>query len=413
MMSNPHPFYPPVPRSQIGPWANQALGLAYAEEPAAPGAGRPLPSTTTKHRPSRVELLSWELAAARTDAWTALVSRAMEANIFLEPGFALTAAQHFAPTRSPSFIFVSDASGCGECDRLIGLFALDVVGGFRTVTRGWLPNLLALGTPLLDRVQGAEALDCVLAWVEREHPEVACLLLPSLASEGPTAALIHCRARARGLEFRLLDRGARADLFSGTDIKTLLPQALSTKHVKELGRVHRRLAEMGELTYVSTRLPEQIHLAVERFIALEASGWKGRRGTAVACDPATEIFVRTMMRRLSHEAKCRLDSLEIDGKPIAMGIVLVSGKQAFLWKIAYDEAYSHFSPGVQFIIEFTRRQLIDDEITMTDSCAIPNHPMIDRLWPDKLSIADICLAISEARGKSFDAAVRHEVLRRK
>lgn len=39
--------------------------------------------------------------------------------------------------------------------------------------------------------------------------------------------------------------------------------------------------------------------------------------------------------------------------------------------------------------------------------------MIDRLWPDKLPIADICLAISKRSGKSFGAAVRREVLRRK
>jgi hypothetical protein len=120
-----------------------------------------------------------------------------------------------------------------------------------------------------------------------------------------------------------------------------------------------------------------------------------------------------MTRRLSRDGKCRVEALELNGVPIAMGIVLATGKSAFLWKIAYDEARAAYSPGVQFAIEFTRRQVMEGEIVSTDSCAIPDHPMIDRLWPDKLPIADMALAVSRSRGKSFDAAVRKELMRRK
>ncbi len=407
----PYPFRPTG--SQIGPWISESLGLAeFGGASPRPVGGASL-RAITNDRPLRVELVDWEGASKRVDAWNDLLGRSLEENVFLEPGFALTAAQHFAPARRPSFLIVSDVSGFDDRDRIIGVCALEVAGGFSPLTRGWLPKQAALGTPLLDRAQGVEALDMMLAWIERLHPRTAGLLWPALASHGPTADLIHARAKARGLDLHLFDKGERAILFGGVDVEVMLRKAMSAKHIKELRRQRRRLGELGELTYVSARRPEQIRLAVEHFLTLEAGGWKGGRGTALLCDPAIAAFVRTMTRRLSRDAKCRVESLELNGEPIAMGIVLATGKSAFLWKIAYDEQHSAYSPGVQFAIEFTRRQAMNGDITSTDSCAIPDHPMIDRLWPDKLAISDIALAISRARGKSFDAAIRKEVLRRK
>ena len=78
-----------------------------------------------------------------------------------------------------------------------------------------------------------------------------------------------------------------------------------------------------------------------------------------------------MTRELAREGKCRIDSLEIDGAPAAMGIMLASGTSGFLWKIAYDERLAALSPGVQFVMDFTRRQLGEARFADTDSCAIP------------------------------------------
>ena len=407
----PFPFRPVG--SQIGPWISESLGLSEIGGPAPRPGGGPGLRAITNDRPLRVELVDWEGASRRVEAWSDLLTRSLEDNVFLEPGFALTAAQHFPAARRPSFLIVSDARGFDDRDRMIGMCALEVANGFAPLTRAWLPKQAALGTPLLDRAQGVEALDMMLAWIERDHPRTAGLLWPALASHGPTADLIHARAKARGLDLHLFDKGERAILFGGVDVEAMLRNTMSSKHIKELRRQRRRLGEMGDLTYVSARRPEQIRLAVEHFLTLEAGGWKGGRGTALLCDPAIAAFVRTMTRRLSRDAKCRVESLELNGEPIAMGIVLATGKSAFLWKIAYDEAYAPYSPGVQFTIEFTRRQVAKGEIDTTDSCAIPEHPMIDRIWPDRLAISDIALAITRSRGKSFDIAIRKEKLRRK
>ena len=54
------------------------------------------------------------------------------------------------------------------------------------------------------------------------------------------------------------------------------------------------------------------------------------------------------------ETAAELDALTVDGRPVAMGIVLRSRDRAFFWKIAYDEAFAAQSPGVQLALETTQ-----------------------------------------------------------
>ena len=59
------------------------------------------------------------------------------------------------------------------------------------------------------------------------------------------------------------------------------------------------------------------------------------------------------------ETAAELDALTVDGRPVAMGIVLRSRDRAFFWKIAYDEAFAAQSPGVQLALETTQIQEAD------------------------------------------------------
>ena len=45
-------------------------------------------------------------------------------------------------------------------------------------------------------------------------------------------------------------------------------------------------------------------------------------------------------------------------------------------------AFASASPGVQLTLALTERQ-IGTGVAETDSCAIADHPMIDRIWPDR------------------------------
>ena len=81
-------------------------------------------------------------------------------------------------------------------------------------------------------------------------------------------------------------------------------------------------------------------------------------------------------------------ALVLAGHAIAALIVLRSGDTAWCWKIAYDERHARASPGVQLMLHATSALLADPSLAQVDSCAAPDHPMIDQIWRERLALAD-------------------------
>jgi hypothetical protein len=165
---------------------------------------------------------------------------------------------------------------------------------------------------------------------------------------------------------------------------------------------------MGAVVVEVASTPAALRTAAEAFLALEGAGWKAGRG-ALLSDPALATFLRSATRQLAEDGLCRIVSLRLDGRPIAMTILFDSQNHSYCWKIAFDERFRAQAPGVQLIYEVTRLQLARPEIALTDSCAIANHPMIDRLWPDRVEICDLAVA---TRASAFRHACARETLRR-
>jgi hypothetical protein len=80
------------------------------------------------------------------------------------------------------------------------------------------------------------------------------------------------------------------------------------------------------------------------------------------------------------------------------------------WKIAYDESLARFSPGVQAMMKLTDVLLDDTTMAFADSCATPDHPMIDHLWRERIAMADLMIALQP--GPRFALACRLESVRR-
>ena len=92
----------------------------------------------------------------------------------------------------------------------------------------------------------------------------------------------------------------------------------------------------------------------------------------------------------------------------------MAGRSAFTWKVAHDERFARFSPGAQIMLEAGRAILAEPGIERIDSLATAAHPMIDRLWRDRLSVGT--LVIGPAGGSAvFNlglAAARAEIAAR-
>lgn len=400
----------PAPQS----WLNSRHASAVAPKIELQPASSRLQSPPSIPPPGMVtELLDWDSATSLASEWMVLTQRAAEPNVFLEPGFVLPAVQHEPAARRPSFLFVRKGEAHGAAGRLIGVFVfVPPKPTQHGVLKLWINPMMAAGAPLMDSYEGMAAIEGLQLFVAKQYPGIESVLLPQVNIRGPVARLLGAHAAARGLLTRVFDRRSRAIVTNHDATLDVAQNFISAKKRKELRRQRRRLEELGTLTYTSAKEPDDLRAAMERFLALEASGWKGGQSTALLSDPSTATFARTMVRNFARNNACRVDALELDGKPIAMGIVLSADDTAFYWKTAYDEAFARFSPGVLFSLDMTAHMIAEGAHELINSCAITNHPMIDHIWRERMEIGDIAVATLNASPHRVAFAMNKETARR-
>jgi hypothetical protein len=113
---------------------------------------------------------------------------------------------------------------------------------------------------------------------------------------------------------------------------------------------------------------------------------------------------------LSFERKARIDRMRFDDRTIAATITLYSGDYAWFWKIAYEEEFARFSPGVQIALDLTDVLEADRNLALVDSCAVADHPMIDHMWAGRINMADWLVPLDSPA--SFAVAAASERARR-
>jgi hypothetical protein len=276
---------------------------------------------------------------------------------------------------------------------------------------GWTHPYGPLGTPLIDRDAGAAVIS---AWFEHLAGSADLprrLLMPYLPVAGPVSqAFAAALARRHGKCISLASH-QRALLAPAGPGEHYLDHAVGAKKRKELRRQRKRLAEAGTLLSSTVSESTAMAAALEDFLALEAAGWKGRAGTAAHGHDRIRKFMAKAVTGLAHDGKARIDRLHANDQPIAAMVTLQSGTTAWCWKIAYDEAFARFSPGVQLLMEVTQALLDDPNVGCADSCATADHPMIDHIWRERLGLAD-CLMRTGPQGQfAFAVACTLERLR--
>ncbi len=377
-----------------------------------PSSTDPVPPDASTSAPPEdiapvVEVLGPDAAATHLHAWNDLLGRCLEDNVFLDPAFCLTAASHLASRERPRFIMVWAAGPVAERTLIAVCPVVLPRNPLRRLATVWVHDLTALGVPLLDRDRAGTALEALLSCMAENLPGRGAVLFESLPADGPTAALLRRVAETTQRGLVVVGHWHRAVLrLEGPPDRSGLG-ALSSKASKDARRQARRLADLGRLDYASLRGGD-LDGAAEQFLALEAAGWKGRAGTAMLRVSAQAAFARAMIRRLGRQGRCRIERLALDGAPIASTVILSCGRTDYLWKIAYAEDLARFSPGVQLVLELSERQKREGRVLVTDSCAVPDHPMIDRLWRDRLTMQDVALALAPERDRAFRFAVAGE-----
>jgi hypothetical protein len=313
-----------------------------------------------------------------------LANRTVESNIFFNPRF-LAPAMPRLENREVRLAVIRDGDDYRSRLRLLVPFSIErpAVPLGVPVMRSWANPFGPMGTPLIDRDDPLGVLDDFFTMLARPHLKLPRLfVVPDLRLDGPVAALLKTLSETRDLPLAVTGENPRPMLKSDLDGDTYLKNSLRAHHYREFRRLKRRLADHGRLEHETARGPEEVRYAIEDFLALEASGWKGRERSAMAVDRFRAAFAREAVHGLADLDMCRIHKLTLDGRTIASLIVFVEQGVAYTWKTAYDETLSAYSPGTLLMIEVTKQHLDDPNIIMTDSCAVPDHPVMSRLWSE-------------------------------
>ncbi|WP_295531404.1 GNAT family N-acetyltransferase, partial [Novosphingobium sp. Chol11] len=176
-------------------------------------------------------------------------------------------------------------------------------------------------------------------------------------------------------------------------------------------RQHARLAEAGALSFARAQDGAGADAWIEAFLSLEARGWKGGAGSALACAAETAGLFREAVADGAARGRIERLSLALDGQPIAMLVNMIAPPGAFSYKTAFDEDFARFSPGV--LLQLENLALLErGDVAWADSCAAPDHPMIDSLWRERRPIGRFSIAIGgSARRAVFERLLAFELSR--
>ncbi|TWT61426.1 GNAT family N-acetyltransferase [Rubinisphaera italica] len=313
--------------------------------------------------------------------WHQLISFCSISNAFYEPYFLLTALQTLHHNPKLRFIFVyRQNTNFDSAHELCGFFPLESAQIEKYPRSGWklITNSLSFSCdPLIRAGFEIEVILAFIKWSKAAHCSI--IELPCVSAEGAFQSSLDFVLKALSITPFILKTSRRSCLkrdsadWDGRNIR------------RDVNRKRRRLAEQGQLEFRVLKSLHQLADWQKGFLSLEERGWKGQKGTALNQNPSQRSFFMTATRQAFERNKFQMLGLFLDEKPIAFKCNLISGKNGYAWKIAFDEDYARYSPGLLLEYDFIDFFKNQTELNVIDSCATPGHPLFARIWPDQLS----------------------------
>jgi CelD/BcsL family acetyltransferase involved in cellulose biosynthesis len=230
-------------------------------------------------------------------------------------------------------------------ERLVGVLPMRArLGGVGSLSNWHTPEFGPLAKPgearsLAEGLAAWNAHRISLAFVDTDHP---------------SAAACHAAAVAAGyrVHTRTLERSPYVEL--GGDWKEYEAER-GRKLRSELRRRRRRLESAGRFSFDVQDGRERLDELLDEGFRVEAASWKGLRGSAIAVQPATLEFYRTIARWGAARGWLRLGFLRLDSRAFAFDFCVEANGVHYLLKTGYDPAYRGFGPGVMLRYEMLGR----------------------------------------------------------
>jgi hypothetical protein len=236
--------------------------------------------------------------------------------------------------------------------------------------------------------RASEVVPFLLSSIRRFIPSWRSLRLTRLPQPSPTLSIIEKGISGLQAVTYYDGDGSSISLGGGGDAYSA---GVSRKFRRNLANARNRLTELHGVEFIRVEGQQATCLHLGEFANLEASGWKGRAGSAIKNSPNRMAFYDALTRRLGALGWLQWFFLRAEGKVIAAKLNVKFGKSLVMCKIAYDEAYARYSPGnllMEQDIEYARQSRTIERIDLVADAEWLAHrnPQMDsyfhvRLYP--------------------------------
>lgn len=340
-------------------------------------------------------------------AWYDLAATSSSQNIFYEHWLAQAAVM--LPEARDPLVLTAWIDTPVATSKLAGLLILQrrtvLNGRIGIALQNWDQRVRALGEPLIRSGYEHDFWRAALGFLGTQHRLGPYLRLSALIADSASTRALHDVLAATRRHAYVTRSFGRALLCAGQSSASYIAANIRKKVLKEQRRLRNRLAEQGGLVFDRLAPGAPVDPWTDELFRLELSGWKGREGVAAAADPATERCFRTVLREAHARGRLDFRRMAVDGRTIALLANIEAGDTAFQLKIAYDEEYAVFSPGVLIEMEYLGYALDIRRLARVDSCARPGHSMIDRIWADRLAIVSLAIPFDRPLSRVTCAAM--------
>jgi CelD/BcsL family acetyltransferase involved in cellulose biosynthesis len=315
-------------------------------------------TVTVAHRPAELECI--------VPAWDELARAALEPNPFYEHWMLRPALEAFGASSDLRFVLV------WEGERLAGLFPFERVARYKRLPvpalASWRHAHCLLCTPLV-RADSARA--CLEALFD--HTDHSLIEFSYLPAGEPFHRVLLEALEARGVE-GIVNRSTS--------------RGLLRKHRATVSGQFRRQAAKNErrlkdLSHVVLQPQDDVARWIDDFLRIEASGWKGGNGSAMACSPANRRYATEILGAAFRRGQLMASGLDVGGRAIARRFSFTAGEAAYAFKTAYDESFARFSPGAMLELANVRQLDADPRLQWMDSFTEDENLALERLWPDR------------------------------
>ena len=313
------------------------------------------------------------LSPTQIEAWTSCARSALVPNPFFEPECQLPADQFHVDGGSNCELLVAEHDG--EIVACVPMHTVESgMGPIRRRTAHsrsvWTPVCFGalLLSPKPEEHSVLSLLSAMRYWSQKGGPGIAVFDWIDDDAAG-TGGQLREACKEQGVPL-FIRRTWQRPVARRSNTSLTLTESMSPDSRRKLERNQRRLeAALGGTMKLVNRSNDP--LAVNEFLKLESSGWKGREGNAYAVRPETEQWFRSLCSNFAALGRLQLLALEVAGRTVVMQCWITSGDVAYGLRIGHDAELSTYGPGrLMHVAAIDHLNSIG--INLADPCASPS-----------------------------------------